>query len=68
MTKRDTSAALVLPTVQDPTRFWERNGLKARSAVKYRHWVNRYLADCERKQTSPLWRGIAGLVGRTTTP
>lgn len=54
MTKRDTSAALVLPTVQDLTRFWERNGLKASSAVKYRHWVNRYLTDCERKHTSPL--------------
>lgn len=54
MTKRDTPAASVLPTVQDVTRFWERNGLKASSAVQYRHWVNRYLTHCERKQISPL--------------
>jgi hypothetical protein len=64
VTKRDTSAALVLPTVQDLTRFWERNGLKASSAVKYRHWVNRYLADCERKQTSPLTHLTWVAVGR----
>lgn len=64
MTKRDTSAASVLPTVQDLTRFWERNGLKASSAVQYRHWVHRYLADCERKQTSPLAHLTTVAIGR----
>lgn len=54
MTKRDTPAASVLPTVQDITRFWERNGLKPSSAIQYGYWVYRYLAYCERKQIAPL--------------
>lgn len=52
--KLANSASPVLATLGDITRFWERNGLKASSALHYQRWVRRYLVHCERKRSAPL--------------
>jgi integrase/recombinase XerD len=54
MVAQSLTGNAAIPPMERMVVFWKRNGLKESTIFQYRHWVCRFLSDCQERGVSPL--------------